>query len=244
MPLDIVYPYRHRGDGSELRYSLRSLANLPHRRIFIVGDCPAWVQNVTHIPVPQTGPTKYANARANIVAACQLEELSEDFVLMNDDFYVLTPQTRIDVAHQGTMSGFLSRFPYRSAYFNLAQSTKDLLRSERIEEPNFYELHVPTVLNKKRLLALLDLFQGEKFMLRTLYHNYYRSGGYRRDDVKKYSDRHDITEIDFLSSSDAFAKLPYFRSHMRRRFREPCYYEVNETVHVQEHQDGEESAVG
>ena len=51
--LDIVYVFHtDSGDDSELKYSLRSLENLPHRRVFIIGDKPSFeVKNLIYIPL-------------------------------------------------------------------------------------------------------------------------------------------------------------------------------------------------
>lgn len=242
--LDIVYPYKQKGDGTELRYSLRSLKNVPHRNVFIVGDCPDWVENITHIKIPQDQMTKYANARGNIVAACEHSDLSDDFILMNDDFYVMSPLPDVPVLHRGDLDHFISSWPHRSAYYDLMVSTRTVLRSIGIERANFYEIHIPTVINKHQLLAMLEDFKGEQFMFRTLYHNYYRSGGTSHPDVKKNTPKDDFNEPVFLSSSDAIAKHMYFRSIMRRRFRQPCYYEAYEKVRVSKQEDRQKGLLG
>ncbi|MFF3129757.1 hypothetical protein ACFVRD_48125 [Streptomyces sp. NPDC057908] len=55
---DIVYVVRPWNQNEQLRYSLRTLANLPHRRVWIAGYCPTWVgPDVGRIPVAQAGIT-------------------------------------------------------------------------------------------------------------------------------------------------------------------------------------------
>ena len=222
--LDIVYPLKIRGDCTELRFSLRSLVNLPHRRVFIAGDCPHWVQNVTHVPVPQTA-SKYENSLANILAACRHPELTDDFVLMNDDFYVMSPKGGLPAFHQGDLQAYIEKCPHRDRYLDLIVQTKQLLDEQGITDAKFYGIHIPTVLNKHKVLELAERFAGRPIMLRTLYHNIYQSGGIEWRDVKKYSAYDSIVEPDFLSSSDLYAQLPMFRNHMHKRFPEACYYE-------------------
>ena len=41
--LDVVYCVKELITNEELRYSLRSLRNLPHRKVWIFGGCPKWV---------------------------------------------------------------------------------------------------------------------------------------------------------------------------------------------------------
>lgn len=49
--MDILYLCRP-GENLELRYSLRSLRNVPHGRVWIFGDCPDWVTNVNLVHQP------------------------------------------------------------------------------------------------------------------------------------------------------------------------------------------------
>ncbi|MDQ0316413.1 hypothetical protein [Amorphus orientalis] len=223
--MDIVYPLRRAGHNRELRYSLRSLVNLPHDSVFIAGEIQPWVRNVTHISLPQRD-TKYANARANILAAARDERVSDDFILMNDDFYVLSPQETVAPMHQGDMDAFMATFPHRRAYWELMVSTRELLQSLGITRPKFYELHVPTVYNKRKLLEMVDRFDGREYMMRTVYHNLYRSGGRKRDDVKKHKVGQEITETDYLSSSNAMIKRQSFKSYLHARFPERSVYEA------------------
>src|SRR5690606_29628433 len=71
-PPDVVYIV---GPGRRewLRWSLRSLRNLRHRHVWVVGMRPSWVRNVGYIAVDQAG-TKYHNSTANVLAACDHED--------------------------------------------------------------------------------------------------------------------------------------------------------------------------
>jgi hypothetical protein len=103
--MDIVYIYRHsRDDGRELRYSLRSLSNVPHGKVFIIGDKPKWTKGIVHVPASDPHGLKALNALHKITVACRDPRVSEDFVLMNDDFYVLKPIPGIPTLHRGTIS--------------------------------------------------------------------------------------------------------------------------------------------
>ena len=70
MTPDIVYVVRPGERNEELRYSLRSLSNLPHGRVWIAGYMPKWVTGVEHIPSPAK-PGSHVHAKANLRAACQ-----------------------------------------------------------------------------------------------------------------------------------------------------------------------------
>lgn len=223
--MDIVYPLKRAGYNRELRYSLRSLTNLPHDQVLIAGEIQPWVRNVIHLPVPQRG-TKYANARGNILTAARDLRVSEDFILMNDDFYCLSPQKEVLPMHQGDMDAFMATFPFRTAYWELMVATRELLRELGIKRPKFYELHVPCVYNKEKLLRMVERLDGHEYMMRTVYHNLYHSGGRKRADVKKHKLGMEIVETDYLSSSNAMIKRQSFKAWLNERFGEPCEYEV------------------
>jgi hypothetical protein len=225
--MDVVYPFKRQGRNEELRYSLRSLSNLPHDQVYISGDNAHWTRNVVHIPVPQTGQ-KPENSLRNIVEACKRPELSDDFILMNDDFFIMSPQQEVPHYHRGSLQEYLATFDRaKGAYYQLAFDTYELLRSLGIEDPLFYGIHIPTVLNKHRVLELVERFNGKPIMLRTLYHNIYQTGGIEREDVKKRAFGESFNERDFLSTSDAIGRSAVFRTVIQEAFPAPCYYELS-----------------
>lgn len=102
-PPDVVYINRPGDENEELRYSLRSLKNLPHDRVFIVGYSPVWVRGCESIAVdPQR--SKHASAESNLIAACSSLEVSDPFYVFNDDFYVMQEMETIPVLHEGPLS--------------------------------------------------------------------------------------------------------------------------------------------
>ena len=64
--MDIVYLIKvdPENDSEELRYSLRSLKNIPHQKVILVGEKPEWVTNVEFIPVAQTKTKHQSYARS------------------------------------------------------------------------------------------------------------------------------------------------------------------------------------
>ena len=237
MERDIVYIVGEKGDGFELRYSLRSLQNLPHRQVFIVGHKPEWVRNVIHVPTEQPR-SKYSNARDNIRAAARDPRVSEDFVLMNDDFFILAPVADVPVWHHGDLKDFVRGYKNRGPYYQRLKGTVEIIaglnrRNPMIPNGPFYarrnyELHVPAVFNKARILELAERFEhAGKRAFRSLYGNYYRIGGEYHEDVKFV--RH-LTErsvpADFMSTSNEFAETAEFRDFIRARFPDPSPYEA------------------
>jgi hypothetical protein len=60
-------------------------------RVFVVGELPPTLPLVRHVHVADSSTKKARNARAKVLAACEIPDLSEDFLLMNDDFFMLEP---------------------------------------------------------------------------------------------------------------------------------------------------------
>lgn len=223
--MDVVYPLKVQHSNEELRYSLRSISrNLPHGRVWLSGHRPMWAANIRYIR-GEKNPDKYKDALGNILRACAQHDLTDDFILMNDDFFVLRPQTHVEVFHRGPLKNFLDNFQYSSNYRGMMEQTLQLLRSEGYADPLFYGTHTPTVMNKRNVLELARRFDGARFMLRTVYHTIYGPEGTLREDVKKRSATDKIAESDYLSTSDKYAMTPQFRTFIRSRFRYPCYYE-------------------
>jgi hypothetical protein len=91
--MDIVYPL---GKGSlynnfELRMSLRSLekhlANMGE--VWIIGEKPEWLQNVHHIHKHDINTVPDRNMMEKLKVACETPEISEEFLMVHDDHYLL-----------------------------------------------------------------------------------------------------------------------------------------------------------
>jgi hypothetical protein len=183
---DIVYPVRPGNTNQELRYSLRSLANLPHGRVWIAGHRPPWVRGVGHIPVPAQ-PTKYQGSTANLRAAVQHPDVAEDFILMNDDFFVMTPVEEVPILHRGPVDRVEAYYASRGRglYLQGLRDTKALLASLGYPAPLSYEVHVPMPMTKARVREALEV-GGHLPVLhkRTLYGNLFGLGGKQVQDPK------------------------------------------------------------
>jgi hypothetical protein len=200
---DVVYVVRDGHQNEELRYSLRSLENLPHRHVIIVGGCPDFVNKdtVIHIPVEQSPfgfkdawLQKYLNVRVNLRAAVNCDLVSEKFVLMNDDFYITSPIDNVPLLHYGTIDDFNSWFQARQAvptrYVLGERDTVSWLEGLGIEEVKVYSLHVPMPIVKADLFYVLESApvivepSGNPLHIRTAYGNLFGVGGAKTADVK------------------------------------------------------------
>ena len=191
--MDIVYTLRDKYDSEELRFSLRSLKNIPHDKVFFVGGCPRLAKNIIHIRTEQTG-TKYKNTTNNLITACNDPRISANFILMNDDFFILekTGPKELNFYNgtvQSNIDGRLKKYPNGNPYIRGMIQTKEFLQGIGIAEPLSYELHIPIVLNKKKFLKIYDLPGVDSipcFHKRTVYGNLYLKGGNDTRDVKVF----------------------------------------------------------
>jgi len=224
--MDVVYPYKRSPGDFELRYSLRSLENVPHDRVIIAGDVPFNTSDaVVTVKNPRVGADRYMSSTANIFAAMQQADISGDFVLMHDDIFVLKPWT-FRHEDRGPINAYDEA---KGDYLARIKSTAALLRSHGIDEPLFYGLHTPTIYNSSRLVDLIREFPMPRFkyLLRTLYHNLFPQPSVRREDVKLKDWTDAISKpSDVLSISDNIAMLPTFRAWIDARFPRPSVYEV------------------
>ena len=92
---DIVYPLMERPgeDDFELRYSLRSIDQLPWvGDLYLIGHAPEWIKDAAFIRCPDPYyRCKDANIINKILRACCEKSVSEKFIVNSDDQYVLKP---------------------------------------------------------------------------------------------------------------------------------------------------------
>lgn len=233
---DIVVPVREGAANQQLRYALRSwVANVPHRRVWVVGYKPAWLTGVEHIRTHQAGKTKYQNTTQAVRVACEHPEVSSKFLLCNDDFFVMRPQpAAFPVFHRGPVSLVEKYYAGRGhgKYLKGLRETRDLLVKLGHENPASYELHVPLPVQKAGMLRALEMGKGlEVVHKRTLYGCLSRLGGTRMRDVKVLNRApRDFTTQAFLSTMpDSFTNGAVGR-YIRAAFREPCRYETRTRV--------------
>lgn len=225
--MDIVYICRPGEENEELRHSLRSLRNLPHERVWIAGHTPSWAVNVDSIPVTDHFD-KQTSALKNLIAACQHEEVSDPFLIFNDDFYIMQPLQQMPVLHRGLVSDVIEEHRNGSAYRIAMEKTLALMQREGLKEPILsYELHVPMAIEKLSMLLALSIGRGIRgFHLRTFYGNMLQIGGERTADFKIYrGEQPHYRDWPLLSTSDQVFRTHPAGRYIRSSFPDPSPYE-------------------
>jgi hypothetical protein len=227
--MDYVYTCRS-GDNEELRYSIRSVVkNLPEGRIWLVGGKPEWYVG-DYIAV-QNEKNKFYSINKCWDAIRNSLDISKDFVLMNDDFYIINKINSIETMHGGLLSEKIQRY---SDQHGVNKYSQILFRANRqlqymgIKEPLDYDIHVPMPINKNNITD--KVLSG--LAPRSLYGNLNNVGGVLINDVKVYSNSDNINysfkykqeETNFISSVDGSFKEMY-ETILKDMFNTKTHYE-------------------
>lgn len=197
--------------NAELRYSLRSLAqNMQDLdAVYVVGERPDFLPTVLHIPAEDEYPKAWQNALYKIRLACADPQLSTEFLLMNDDFFLTKPFVGAE-------------FPY------YARKNGDGGSSGK----NWFGVHCPMRLNKEFYTAMpLTPEMSGDYSPRSFYANYYRAPAEFVDDclirsgkrLKSFDDQ--IGSRGFFSIANGDMLDPHFRSWLEAKWPEPSKFE-------------------
>ena len=180
--VDLVYVL---GTGSkwndnEIRFSLRSVQkNLTGvRHIYVVGECPAFLQNVIHVPakdILDPGVNADGNMTYKLLQVCNIPELSDNFLFMNDDFIIMKPMVASEIPwmHKGDMKDRPEKFWKEQFYRHRLFRTFQTL-CNRDATTLQYDYHAPMLMNKndfRTVMAEFDWHEGIGLTFRSIYGN-------------------------------------------------------------------------
>ena len=228
---DVVYILKNDIQPDELRYSLRSVGqNFPHGKVWFFGGCPKGITPDVYVEYHQQGRTKWEKATSTYRAICNTEEVSEDFWLFNDDFYILEKVSDLPMMYRGTLAervkDLVDKHGAITPYCSQLIKTEEALRAKNLDTLD-YAIHTPMLINKKKALETLDAFPTCP-MFRSLYGNYTEAGGIQTDDVKIY-DTFTLPKEGqtLLSTSDTSFRTGRVGKYIRDRFTEPSRWETS-----------------
>lgn len=190
----IVYPL---GNGSrlndaELRYSLRSVEkNLSgYGKVFIVGRKPTWIHNITYIEAKDQFEVPDRNIMTKIMKACESPEVSETFLYMNDDHFLMH-EFEIDkfpFFYSETIEAYLQRRGM-DGYGQRVRNTYDYLSKNDLPT-KYFDSHTPILIEKKRFKEIMNKVDWNKkygFVIKSLYANSLKIEGQLEKDHKSES---------------------------------------------------------
>lgn len=228
--MDYVYTCRA-GDNEELRYSIRSVVqNLPEGRIWLVGGKPDWyLGNYIHV---EDEKNKFYSINKCWNAISKSSDISEDFVLMNDDFYAINKIDKVEPMHGGLLSEKIKRYSDQhgnNKYAQILLRTNKQLFHMGIRNPLDYDIHVPLPISKSKITE--QVLSG--LAPRSLYGNINSISGNFINDVKVYDKSDNINysfdytkiESSWISSVDGSFKDIY-ENILKDRFNIKTQYEL------------------
>lgn len=175
MSIPIVIPLGRgsRNNDMELRFCLRSIEKYltGYGDIFIVGEKPDWLQNVIHIPYPDYGDKiwdKERNIFEKIIRACNSPLVTDDFLFMNDDHFLLQDYEagKFPYYCQGWLSEFLTVSDYKHTIKNMVKAFPD--------DMPYFDVHAPIIYNKfnfEAAMSQLDWSWPFGYCIKTVYCN-------------------------------------------------------------------------
>jgi hypothetical protein len=181
---DICIPLNNRSTqrNLELRYCLRSIEKHLSGvgNIFIIGHMPDWVTGCIHIPFEEDPRNRFRdrNIMNKMLAACKDERVSDDFLMVHDDHFLLADYEagRFPYYHMGPMN------EGQGQYGKTKANTKAL-----IGQTKNFDCHCPILFNKQQFkisMGALDWSVWYGYLLKTLYCHIYGIEGEYAEDMK------------------------------------------------------------
>jgi len=191
MKTSIVIPLASNGFGSrwndtELRYCLRGIEKYltGYGDIFIIGKAPAWCRNVIEISAEDDDKTywKERNIYRKILKACGDDRVTEDFLFMNDDHFLLAPfeASKFPNYYEGFLGDQMGRI---DQYGNTVRNTSEIIHEYSL----YFDIHVPIVYNKElfeKVFERVDWGRKYGYCIKSVYCVYAAARGEYYPDLK------------------------------------------------------------
>lgn len=228
--MDVVYILKNGIDPYELRYSLRSLKNFPHDRVWFYGGDPVGIRADRQVVFDQEGSSKWDKVRNSLRMVCMNEDITSSFWLFNDDFFCMKPCKNMLPIYHGTLQDRVKEIQDRrgtSPYAVMLQRTESILREAGKTTLN-YAVHVPLLVDRSKALEVLKGYSSPMF--RSIYGNHCSIGGEDRADVKIYkTDEEPDHDAEWLSTTNESFKYGAVGRYIREQFKEASRYEIGQT---------------
>lgn len=178
--MNLVYFIKDSAFNPELKYSLRSAeTNLKDITVWFVGGKPMGLHPDRHLILRQEGKTKWANVAHTIYEFIMHEDCPEEFMLMNDDFFIMEPVDIIKTAFWGSLEGLGAlitdknhKFP--TGYVRRLDEATEALLAHNLTTYNF-ELHRPMPIKRDWMKLVYEKFGENTPCKRSLYGNLFLS---------------------------------------------------------------------
>lgn len=229
--IDIVFPLGKGSvfDNNEIRLSLRSIEKYltGYRNIYIVGEYPKWLKNCYHIPMHDTEKVSDKNIMLKLKAACNHPDISESFIMFNDDHYLLKPfhAPTFPYFYHKNISDYI-KLRHGDHYGRRSLNTQSHLKAKGLPT-KYFDCHTPIIYQKKAFIEHVvnspdweNTWHG--FILKSLYANSMQIEGVPIPEDPKY-------QIPPSKPIDILSTYPMVSAAMQRflfeKFPQPCTFE-------------------
>lgn len=214
--MDVVIPL---GTGSqwndtELKFALRSLEmHYPDMgNVYLVGEKPNWVKpkSIIHlIAIDYPGlEYKEANIMRKVYLACGQSSLSQKFIFLNDDHFLMSPIPPLPYYYERTLLDTLNSRTAHDSYYNSIANT--LFELERRKKPTLnFDIHAPIIYDKSKFLEVMGQYDWSVhygYLIKSLYCNTLGIMGTQYPDLKITS-RLKCHELEALTKDRKFFSL-------------------------------------
>lgn len=234
MKYDVVYVLKEDIIADELRYSLRSIEqNFPYNKVWFYTGCPKEIQPDYYVPHKQTERSKADRGTATLKLMCQNDDITDNFWLFNDDFFVMKEMQNPPIIAGGDLSQYIvyikKWYGKESKYTRLLRRTIDILKKEG-KGIISYDTHTPFLVNREKMLYLLKRYPNG-ILPKSLYGNYYNVPYLDLGNAKtEYFELDKVPsgEEPYLSTDDISWKKGIIGDYVRQAFPNPSKYEIIE----------------
>jgi len=186
MGLDIIIPLAkdRKSNYYELRMTLRSIEKnlVGYRNIYILGEKPGWIRNVTHLPIPDVHHRKAFSIFRKMMTAAKMDEVSQHFISWADDTYLLEPLHTSGI--KDWYDSTLKEWTYKNINSLYRQIIKNTWRL--FPEGLFYNVHTPCIYEKERFIGLNKYnFSTTQYLIKSVYFNSAESNPVQMKDPKR-----------------------------------------------------------
>lgn len=176
--IDVVYVLGRgsRWEDNELRYSLRSIEKhlKDFGKVWIVGEKPAWVTNVNHIPATDPYRVPDTNILYKLKIACNNAEISDTFLFMNDDHFLLHNFNTETFPFY--YSGTLEQYTRKRGQDSYGRRCVNSMKWLKMKGYNtlYFDTHYPIRYQKKAFLEIfkdVEIDRGFGYVIKSIYAN-------------------------------------------------------------------------
>ena len=227
MEKDIVYFVKDSESNEELRYSLRSLKNFPHYKVWFYGGCPKGLKPDHWVYVKQDKDNKWQNVSMMLDMVCVNRHISKNFWLFNDDFFIMEKIDKPKNYYRGDLYKRIVQLEDKTGITPYSQLLRDCAKECEalgIENPKDFSLHIPLKINKEKMLILRNLTDFEGF--RSLYGSFCTKTKDRMNDCKITSLTKEYKEGCYLSTDERSFEYGLVGKQIREKFTDKCRYEL------------------